>query len=75
MSKIQLFVTAKSDQVPDLLWFGSLDPVRIRNETDADPQHRFIVYMAFVISSVCELKVYFIFMLMESFSKISRFMF
>ena len=38
---------AKSDKVLDPLRFGSSDPVRIRNETDEDPQHSVIVYMAF----------------------------
>jgi hypothetical protein len=51
--KIQLFVTAKSDQDPDPgpHWFGSLDPVQIqinswgpdpdRIENNADTQHWF----------------------------------
>ncbi len=46
--KIQLFVTAKSDQDPDLNWFGSLGPdshrdkkrwIRVHIEANADPKH------------------------------------
>ncbi len=42
--KIQLFVLLKSDQDldPDPHWFGSLDPDRIRTDTNVDPQNCFV---------------------------------